>query len=197
MFSCDGNFSISVVAFDTGTICGDTRAYIERAIYVQPIAVEILTVTPSSADPESLEISWKMENASYYEKELHLFRRKSGEETWQFLAAIDPIKRSFTDTDVNIYASSYEYKIETNIDCDNKIVSQIHKSILLESSTDENNTFIEWNEYEGWIHGVKNYEIWISIDSSEYKLLETAPQPNKIYEYMNNGFRFLLLYKSK
>lgn len=195
-FLCEGNYSIIATAFDTGTVCSDTRATILNDIYVLPVTVEIVNVSISSSNKDALDINWVMENETFYPKDLGLYRRVSGDGDWELIAFLDPDQDKYIDTDVNIYEHSYEYKIVTNVDCENSVDSQIHQSILFRAEKDEESTKISWNSYEGWNNGVEHYEVWISIDSGEYKLQETTSGLNLQYDYKHNGFDFCYYVKA-
>ena len=189
-FLCEGDHTIISVAFDTGTVCSNTRAYIEKNIYIKPASIEIINVTASSIQSNALDIHWKMENASFFPKDLILYRRKAGEDAWRIVANLNADQYSYTDTDVNIHENSYEYKVESNHDCKDKISSLVHRSILLQTEKEEETAIITWNNYEIWEQGVDHYEVWVSIDSGEYVLLETTSDQQISYENQNKGFDF-------
>lgn len=189
-FLCEGNYTIIATAFDTGTVCSETRTYIEKEIYVKPVSIEIINITLSSSVENALEINWTMKNGTFFPKNLALYRRVFGDAEWQFIASLNPDKNTYTDTDVNIYDQSYEYKIMTNADCEYNVSSSIHKSILLTSEKDEETAILGWNDYVGWSNGVEYYEVWMSIDSGEYTLLETTTTPLISYKNIDNGFDF-------
>ena len=189
-FLCEGDYSIVATAFDTGTVCSKTSATIIKEIHVLPVSLEIINVSASLDLKDVLIIQWKLKNGSYYPKELALYRKGSQDNDWKLVAILDPDKTSYVDTEVNIYEESNEYKIVTNVDCENMIESPPHKSILFMAEKDEERTKISWNGYEGWNNGVDHYEIWLSIDSSSYELIETTSSLDHIYEYRHNGFDF-------
>jgi gliding motility-associated-like protein len=66
------------------------------------------------------------------------------------------------DADVNTFKSSYAYKIFTQTYC-GKIsadgVSNVHKSILLQTVVDTNIVRVSWNAYEGW-EKIDQYQIF-------------------------------------
>ena len=89
---------------------------------------------------------------------------------------------------MNSLEHSYEYKIETNIDCEETLTTKIHQSILLQSEQEDSTASFNWNNYMDWQNGVDHYEIWISIDSGEYRLFENNSTLQFTYSDQNAGF---------
>lgn len=187
-FQCEGLHKLFAIAYDTGTVCSDTKVIIEKSIYILPPTVEIINVTKSASQTNALDINWKMDYDTFYPKKLSLSRRKAGDVSWQFIANFDPDLNMYSDTTVNIFEASYEYKIETNFDCENPISSSIHQSILVTSEQADSTATISWNDYFDWENGVDRYEIWLSIDSSDFQLLEPTNELQYTYPYSNKGF---------
>ncbi len=188
IFQCEGLHKIIAIAYDTGTVCSDTKVIIEKNIFIKPPSIEIINVSKSTSQTDALDINWIMENESFFPKELFLYRRKAGSDSWQFIATLYPDQTSYTDTDIEVFEASYEYKIETNLDCENPISSSIHQSILLSSESEDTTAMITWNDYFDWENGVDHYEIWLSVDSSDYQLLETTSDLQYNFSYKNKGF---------
>ncbi|MCK5281510.1 MAG: PKD domain-containing protein, partial [Cyclobacteriaceae bacterium] len=67
-FQCGGVHKIFAVAYDTGTVCSDTKVFIEKIIYIKPPTIEIINVTKSTTQADALDINWLMENATFYPK---------------------------------------------------------------------------------------------------------------------------------
>lgn len=195
-FLCEGNYTIHAIAYDTGTICSDTKAFIDKEIFIMPIDIEIEKVTVAQPEDDAINIHWNTIYTSFFPKTLDLYRRIKGEDDWKLISNIDPDHSMYKDTEMSIYETSYEYKIETNHDCEKIVESSIHPSVLLHATTEENYTEISWNQYEGWTEGVKHYEIWINTDSSEYVLKETTSDTKISYKYQDEGFNFCYVVKA-
>lgn len=189
-FLCAGAHTIKAVAYDTGTVCSEIRAYVERTIHILPTPIEMISVSASASGDSSISITWKIKNAEHLPKQLYLYRKPIYASEWQLIAMLDPGQNSYTDLDVDIHQESYLYKIEVNQDCQKADASLEHRSVLLFSESDEEVANISWNDYEGWYGGVDHYEIWLSIDSGEYKLIETTSDLLWTYENTNDGFDF-------
>jgi len=189
LFNCDGLHTVKAVAYDTGTVCSDTRAVIEKEIYIIPPEVEIKSVSVSDSQPDAIVISLLWENNAFYTKKLTLFRRKAGESGWSIVANLNAGQTSYIDNNLEPGKYSYEYKVETNGDCPNPITAEIHQSVLQEISQDmQISATITWSEYYGWEQGVDHYEIWHSIDSGEYKLLEKSSEGQFTIKNEGQGF---------
>ncbi len=187
-FECDGWYTIHAVVYDTGTVCSETKAYLEKEIYIVPPSVKIIHVTRSERLDNALLVKFKLDDIKYYNKNFYLYRRKIGNVEWKLIGTFDSSISTFTDRDVDIDQNIYEYKIETNTDCANTISSNIHQNILLTTQQDEKEAEISWSEYIGWENGVDHYEIWVSIDSGKYQLLETTSDLQIDYPDDNEGF---------
>ncbi len=189
LFNCDGIHKVKAVVYDTGTICSETMAIIEKEIYIIPPEVEITSVSVSDSRLNALIISLLWKNNAFYTKDLTLYRRKAGDSSWSVVTKLDAGQTSYTDNNLEPGKYSYEYKVETNGDCPDPITSEIHQSILQEISQDKQvSATIRWSNYMGWEQGVEHYEIWHSIDSGEYKLLETSSEGQ--FTILNEGQGF-------
>ena len=187
-FQCDGWHTIHAVAYDTGTVCSDTKVFLEKEVFIVAPDVEIISVSNSREIENTLEINFVFRNNVFNTKEIFLYRRAAGDDAWRLIATLHPSQAMYVDQNLEVSGHSYEYKIETNRDCDNKISSEIHRSILLESAQDDKEAVISWNDYIGWEHGIDRYEIWVSIDSGAYSLLQTSSALSMTYSDINKGF---------
>jgi len=188
IFNCEGLHRIYAVAYDTGTVCSDTKALIEKDVFIKAPEAEIINVTRSDAGDSALEINFQFSDTKYYSKAIYLYRRIVGTENWQLIGTFDRNTTSFKDTDVDINQNIYEYQVVTNIDCENSIESDIHQGILLETEQAEKEATVSWSEYYGWGEGVDHYEVWVDIDSSGYTLIETTSNLQLNYPDKSNGF---------
>ncbi len=188
IFQCQGLHSFSAVAYDTGTVCSETKALLYKQIYILPPNIDLINVTLSATQENALDIHWQMNDGNFYTKNLYLYRTIAGQENWKPIATLNPEETSYTDPDVNTIENSYEYKIETNTDCEDILTSKIHQSILLQSQQEDSVGYFNWNNYLDWQNGVDHYEIWISIDSSEYRLFENNSTLQFTYLDQNTGF---------
>ena len=169
---------------------------IEKQIYILAPKVDIINVTTSNEQAGALEINWTITEKNHYSKEILLNRTITGEENWLTVTSLDPDQTSFTDTDVDIVQHSYEYKIESNLDCENKIGSAFHRSILLETEQYDSLANVSWNNYFDWPQGVDHYEVWISIDSAEYQLFETTSDLQLTFTDEDKGFDHCFMIKA-
>lgn len=187
-FDCDGWHTVYAAAYDTGTVCSETRIFVEKEILVLAPEVEIINVTRSSTLENGLDINFALENVDHYDKSFYLYRRIAGSEGWQLIGTFDANASSFTDGDVDINQFTYEYQIVTNIDCEHSITSEIHQGLLLQTEQNEEEAILSWNAYQGWSEGVDHYEVWVSIDSSDFQLFESTSDLQIKYPDKSTGF---------
>jgi gliding motility-associated-like protein len=186
-FQCDGWHLITAVAYDTGTVCSQTIAQVDKQILVLSPSIEIINVTSNEAG-DALEINLKTKNTDFYQKNFFLYRRAAGTNNWILVQTFTSNETKIIDKDVDINTYTYEYKVETNADCPNSISTVVHQSILVQTEQNEHEGEIFWTDYVGWQSGVDQYEVWVSIDSAEYKLLEKTAQSQFHYADKNSGF---------
>lgn len=187
-FQCPGPDTIRAVAYDTGTVCSDTRIILEKQIYIKAPEIEIIRVTVSQTVPDVVEITWKMRYHESYDKPLYLKRYDDEREEWQIIATLPPDQTSYIDREAGVHEMSYLYKIETNVDCNDVIDSNPHNTILLKGQKEDSLTVLQWNHYEEWKEGVDHYEVWVSIDSAESFKYESTSGLQAIYTVSIRGF---------
>ena len=187
-FQCSGPDTIQVVAYDTGTVCSNTRILLEKQVFIKFPEVEIIHATVSQTGPEAIEITWKMRYHEFYSKLLYLERYNFDRNEWQTIATLPPGKTSYLDKEVKVNEKSYLYKIETNVDCYDIIDSNPHNTILLNGQKEDSLTILQWNDYEEWDEGVDHYEVWVSIDSAEFFIYESTSGLQMIYTVGTKGF---------
>ena len=67
---------------------------------------------------------------------------------------------SFIDTDVDVNAKEYYYRIDVINDCELKgLLSDEGSSVYLEGKKEEMKTELNWTPYRKWQPGVENYSI--------------------------------------
>ena len=196
VFLCEGNYSVLATAFDTGTVCSQTVAMLQKDIYVKPVYVEMINVTYSNSVADALEINWKLDNHAYYPNNLLLYRKPTTSDKWNLISSLEPNIHSFTDTELPVFEQAYDYRIATNIDCMNEVKTATHNSILLTTEKTDETAYLSWNDYMGWKDGVETYQIWLSIDSGTYQLIEHTPDLQFSYQNKNDGFDFCFQIKA-
>ncbi len=191
-FICGGNYTISAIAYDTGTVCSDTKIMIEKKIFIKAPEIEIINVTVSHEVKDAIEIRWFMRNEAFYDKPVYLYRMQwNGNNTGddrKLIATFSTGQTFYLDEDVKTNEFPYLYKLVTNVDCEEQIYSNPHMSILLNATKEDDLTTLQWNFYEGWKNGVNQYELWLSVDSAEYALYETTNVSQLTYTDSIQGF---------
>jgi gliding motility-associated-like protein len=183
-YNCPGTYTIQVMAMDTAGLCF-THAEDAVDISVLGPAVEIIQVTHENDIPDQLNIKWKYSENTAYRKPYFLSR--DGQELDSMLRD-DPV---FIDTLVNTDESPHVYLITTNEDCPQSIKSIPHTNVWLalpDELKSENEVVLEWNEYEGWIEGVEKYEIWMSVDSGSWSMINGSALTGFQFQSLDLGF---------
>ncbi len=187
-YQCSGPHVIRAVAFDTGTVCSDTKIVLERQIYVKNPEVEIIRATVSQSVPDAVEITWRLRYNEFYKKPFYLKRYDQDMENWRTIATLPPGRTSYLDKAVNVNEASYIYIIQTNEDCDDVVQSNPHKTILLSAQKEDSLAMLQWNYYEEWNEGVDHYEVWVSVDSARSWLYESTSALQMTYTADTIGF---------
>ena len=83
----------------------------------------------------------------------------------------------FFDTDVSTAQTSYQYRIQVDDSCGNRVLtSNLGNSILLRAQADLSGVNeLTWNGYATWAGNVSGYAIYRSIEDGPFILLATNP----------------------
>ncbi len=191
-FLCGTKYTIRAIAYDTGTVCSDTKILLEKDIFVKAPEIEIINVTVSHDVENAIEVRWIMRNEAFYDKPVYLYRIQwtgnNTEADWKLITNLSTDQTYYLDEGVKIDEFPYLYKLVTNLDCEEQISSNPHLSVLLNATKEDNLTSLQWNSYEEWREGVDHYELWLSVDSSEYILYETSNDLQLSYTDSIQGF---------
>lgn len=128
---------------------------------VMPNSVEIKTATVENN--KDIRIIWKANNSSDA-YQYHLYRIMSGTISPKLIAKLPLTDTTYLDTDVKVQDRSYTYYIMVEDSCGGfSNNSNIGRSILLNGGIGQGISFtntLNWNPYESWANGVKEYEVW-------------------------------------
>jgi len=195
VYQCQGVFTVRAVAYDTTLFC-HTKAEAIRQQTVLPPPVEIIRVTHSESEVNSLQIDWIGSGEEWqFTKELDLYRRSNFPEatSWQTVANLADGITSFVDRNgLKTATHGYAYQLVGNLDCESAIITSLHESMMLsgEADLDATKATVAWNSYEGWKNGVSHYEIWLTVDEGEQVLLENTTSTNYEFPYREDGFSY-------
>ncbi len=83
----------------------------------------------------------------------------------------------YYDKSANTAGQSYYYKFISVDTCGNDgLESNISRTILLKAyAADHEQNYLYWNDYEGWLGNVNEYNIYRSIDDGSEQLLSSLP----------------------
>jgi gliding motility-associated-like protein len=99
---------------------------------------------------------------------INLYKRVEGSTDWEVLSTLTPDQPEFTDDQNVTDQSSYDYFVGLVNDCDETLLTPVHRSIHVEGIADSTTNIISlsWNHYQGWPEGVGQYEIWRKLDDA-------------------------------
>ena len=136
---------------------GDT---LEKRVIIDATELSMNYVSTQFENEETIEIDWDVLNPAYLKNPLLLYRRLGGEDPNNLIESIEPNIARYEDLKLKTLELSYAYLVTTEDLCGNQIQSDIHESILLVGSkNDEYSVSLNWNSYDGWQNGVESYEI--------------------------------------
>ena len=85
---------------------------------------------------------------------------------WVVLATLSPTDVKFSDADVLVDRTSYQYRVSAQDSCGNYTpLSNVGKSIVAKVEKDGITPLIRWTPYEDWTYGVDRYRIEIFVDT--------------------------------
>lgn len=81
--------------------------------------------------------------------------------------ATDPVL-SWTDESVKVHDQSYRYRAYVTDSCGEQTpIGRIARSIYLEANRQVGNVFFNWNPYEDWLGGIRNYRLEVFNEATQ------------------------------
>lgn len=159
-----GNLSVVEIS-DKGCI-GDTQ---EQLILIDRLAIDLRFVSVGTPDDRML-INWQLkEEAS--SSEFIIEKKVSNTNAWSEVARVSGSTFQYVETGINTDLSSFDYRIAAINACGDRVESEVHTSILLEGSQDEDfNSLVSFSDYLGWLNGVAFYDIYLAANGGNYAL---------------------------
>ena len=183
------NFNEPFFLLDTGFYTISTIATNQFGCTVDTVILDSVPIYDTTALPQpSIIRSTIIENSKVYTEwngtsytlnplsEYEIYRSEN-EGSFVLIAVLDSVFNGFIDDNVDVFNNKYDYKIRSKNSC---IVSSQNSnnggSILLRyDRPNDFETKIEWNFYNQWISGVKEYKIqrlnqnnqWETIDITD------------------------------
>jgi gliding motility-associated-like protein len=171
-----GKYWVSV--FDEiGCRASDT-IMISRLIHIfeEDVMLKLAAVSVDTANEQSIKVEWIVTDKERREENtINIYKRISGSLSWDTLTRVPASNLNFIDTENDTDSNIFEYYLGLANQCgEEQRVTNIHNSIQLTGEGDENANVIRlnWNYYQQWDDGVKNYELWRKKeDESSYSFL--------------------------
>lgn len=142
---------------------GDTQTL---DIEIDRLAIDLRYVSVGDPDNQMI-IDWMLlEDA---QPELFTIEKRVDNGAWQEIATVDGNLRNYTETDINTDINPFTYRIKATNKCGTDIYSEEHTNILLQGVQNENfDINVLFTAYNGWDNGVRNYDLYESINFGAY-----------------------------
>ncbi|MEQ8414461.1 MAG: gliding motility-associated C-terminal domain-containing protein [Imperialibacter sp.] len=200
-YTCQGVYDVTALAYDSTILC-DTETQVSKQVTVLAPPLELLRVTHSEEVDNTIQVDWTgLAAVEGYDKPQFLYRRTNSPvaSAWRLLATLTDSESGYLDQSLlETKYNSYAYRLETNTDCEENIATSIHESILLTGSASDDHASgsITWNDYAGWQHGTKRYEVWRQVDDGEFELQQTVTGNGFDFSYEEDGFTYCFRVKA-
>lgn len=176
-----GKYWVSVFD-DNGCPASDTIA-IGKLIQVfdSGTFIKMNVVSVDTTDENTINMAWAISPATENIKSNKVFLHKkvSGAIDWQPAVILSADVNSFADKGNLTDEEIVEYYVGLANTCsEEQVLSKVHNTIQLTGQADTTTEVItfQWNHYQNWDGGVKQYELWRKLDESPgYVALATVP----------------------
>ena len=161
--------TVSVVEITADSCLGDTVNW--PTIVLDSPSLITKVVSDGEIIDTDVEIKWDAQYYLGYPDSVNLFKREHfSSNNWTFVDQIQYTDLQYIESNVYTSDFSYEYKLTGKNACKQEIETNVHNTILLSGSNNDNTLTInlEWNTYNNWKIGVDRYEIWRKLDNEPY-----------------------------
>ncbi|MDZ4758986.1 MAG: gliding motility-associated C-terminal domain-containing protein [Bacteroidota bacterium] len=165
---------------------GDT---ISLPLYIDRPLLNIDYVTVGKINDVVNEIYWTLSSAPRYNSVFEIYRRIAyTADTFKLIGTVEGSIRTYTDANVLVNKSNYEYLVRGYDLCGSPIQTNIHTTILLRGTKPKPyDDSLFWTQYFGWPSGVDAYNIMRKFPEDPDYLNYDATSFDTIREY-SNGF---------
>jgi gliding motility-associated-like protein len=144
-------------------------------IYKEGENVVVATVQ----DDEKIRVAW---TNSYSHTSRYIIDRYTPGRGWHPNYAMVSEGTEFVDANVDVYETSYSYRVHLVNECGDLSEAGTHgKSILLRSKVKSEKVFLSWNRYDYWSAGVSSYRVELLLSDGSWKLLQIVPGSDTTY----------------
>lgn len=187
-FNNQGYAEVAVVETSEYGCVGDT---IKLPVYINNLQLDLDRVSVGFPD-DKMHIEWRNVTNDLTSTDYSVWRRAYNSEIlWSPVVSTN--FENYLEKPINTDEFAYEYQIESTDMCGNKILSEIHRSILLEGVQDSKNSKItlQFSPYVGWDNGVERYELYRSLneDKTLYFSHTVAEQADILVDVDNQNYR--------
>jgi gliding motility-associated-like protein len=146
-------------------------------------------------DENKVEIRFEMQNKELNPTSIDLWRKEANGNNWvQLVVGLSKDAQSFTDEPLNTSSQIWQYKITSGNLCQKSLQSDIHQTIVLSGSANEQaeQSNLAWNPYIGWASPGPQYTILRGFDETNLSEYETgigsSAQPAAQLKNAGDGF---------
>ncbi|MDX2188401.1 MAG: PKD-like domain-containing protein [Bacteroidota bacterium] len=172
----------------TVRVLGLGGCFAEDNILVDVAKLRMKLVSTQFSETNNIEVKWTIRNKTKFPGDTLQIQRLNNATAgslWENAGTVNKLDTTFIHKGVNTSENSWLYRVasKANPQC---VTDSVHNTIVLKATGSEqtNKVNLVWNEYTNWPFGVKEYQIWRSIDGSEWKQL--INDPRVIVNFTNN-----------
>ncbi|GEM_PF-614050 len=157
-----GEYSILVQEASTTDItsCFGTSDPLDVSVFMDSAQIWMNFVSVDVNQDNIIVVDWSIFNEHRIQYPLDLYRREGFNGELTRILEVENFNH-YLDEPVNTANISYGYQVQAFNFCNEEITTNIHQSMVLSGTSNEDETEISlsWNEYEGWDDGVGQYYV--------------------------------------
>jgi gliding motility-associated-like protein len=161
-------------------------------VKVDSLAIDLNLVTTAKGDDKVIELYWSKRNDQFFDGYFRIYRNEDGNDAiFKVIDSVPGSQTFYTDRNVETGKYAYRYYIQAVNSCGTKILTNIHKSVLLRENTFNDSTLtMFWNRYEGWPGGVNYYYLNKSMNYDTAMQLYNLSKDTLLYVVTSlDGYR--------
>lgn len=171
-------------------------------ITIDRATVQLSSITTGERNDKTVELTFSMQNNTQNHQDIEIHRRELGTVAFTKVGTVNNTQTKFTDNGPLTADKVYEYRVVSANECGDALESEIHNTMVLAATSQENtkNINVSWNPYEGWGSGqVQRYEVYLKADNGNYeKISEVTGTETKanLVNVTGRGFNLCLRIKA-
>jgi gliding motility-associated-like protein len=186
---CRDSISYRILAQGFGAITQRSFSDLDANAPIHPAPVlaadmEVATlVGDDTISTDSILVRWG--EYTGYRPAAYILQKSEDGQNWSVIDTFGLAIRSYLDTDVDVYARSYYYRVFALDECGDQSVEGLEgRSILLRVQLNATGRIplLTWTPYERWGLGVRNYQIEIYNEATgQWEAVDITPSSVRQY----------------